>query len=119
MINEKMYMVMKNFSEDFLKELLGDLKDSLIEWSIDKDLVTKKNMIDIILSVNGLALLENSKFLYNFYLSMEDLKDLKRIAEAFGVLKEGEKFDQTEIAMKLSKIKFCDNEGYKLLISDY
>lgn len=119
MINQKMYMVMKNFSEDFLKELLGDLKDSLIEWSIDKDLVTKKNMIDIILSVNGLALLENPKFLYNFYLSMEDIKDLKHIAEAFGILKEAERFDQTEIAIKLSKIKFCDNEGYKLLISDY
>lgn len=119
MFKDKMYSVMKNFSEDFLFELLGDLKDSLLEWSIDRELVSKKNMIDIIISVYGVSLFTKSDFLYNFYVSMEDTNALKEIAVVFGVYKNGKQFDQEKIAKSLSKKKFSENEGYKYLIYNY
>ena len=50
---DKLKETMRNFDEQFIQELLEDLKDVLLEWSINKDLMTKNNMIEIVLSVWG------------------------------------------------------------------
>ena len=40
---DKLKETMRNFDEQFIQELLEDLKDVLLEWSINKDLMTKNN----------------------------------------------------------------------------
>ena len=43
MSNEKLIKVMKNFDEEYLFALLGDLKDALIEWKDSKNILTYIN----------------------------------------------------------------------------
>jgi len=115
-MNNKLVSVMNNFSESEIDRLLGELKDSLIEWSIGKEMATKRNKIEIIISVNGLKLFEDEKFKYNFFSALPE-NDCKEIATHFGI--SAESFDQGKVAYKLSKIKFADNEGYNYLIKNY
>ena len=42
MISDKLIKIMNNFSEDMLSDLLGDLNDSLVEWTLNGDSMTKK-----------------------------------------------------------------------------
>ena len=111
--------VMRNFDESYLYELLGDLKDSLLEWSIEFNLLLKKNIISIIVSSQGLKLLEDEKFRYNFYLSFdeEDIDLLKKICKKAGV-DISKTVNHEDIASKLSKIRFGDQEPYKFLITE-
>ena len=81
MNKEKIIKVMINFEEGYLFELLGNLKDSLIEWTDSQNTLTKSRLVDIILAVNGLSLFKDEKFRYQFIVSAEDKKLLKHLAD--------------------------------------
>lgn len=115
---KKLEKVMRNFEESYLFELLGDLRDSLLEWSVDSNMMLKKNIVNIIISDQGLKLLENEKFRYKYYLSMEDITTLKLLCDKVGI-EFSEPFNHEDIALKLSKIKFGEKEPYIYLIKEY
>ena len=114
---DKLVKIMNNFEESFLSELLGDLNDSLIEWSINGNLMTKKNKIEIIIGVRGIKLFEDEAFRYNFIMSCEDQELLKSIASVLNFSTSGNL--QLELAEKLKKIQFGDKEPYKYIINNY
>lgn len=108
---------MRNFDEEYLKELLGDLKDSLLEWSINKDMMTKNNMIEIILSVNGLSLFKNDNFRYKYFCSLEEVTVLQKFLEVAGLEYKG--LDHEEMAKIAAKIQYQDCPSYRFLIHTY
>ncbi len=108
---------MRNFDEEYLKELLGDLKDSLLEWSINKDMMTKNNMIEIILSVNGLSLFKNDIFRYKYFCSLEDVMVLQKFLEVAGLEYKG--LDHEKMAKIAAKIQYQDCPAYRFLIHEY
>lgn len=82
---QKLSNVMRNFDEVYLDDLLGDLKDVLIEWRIgESSLVLKQNKIDIVLAKYGLSLFEDNKFRQNFFLAI-DLKTVNICMSKIGV----------------------------------
>lgn len=119
MNKDKLVKVMKNFEEEYLYNLLGDLKDSLIEWTDAKNILTKEKIIDIILAVNGLSLFNKEDFRYNFIISSEDQKMLKHIAEICNFSYHESPEEQIILAKKISKIQFDDNLLFRYIIQDY
>lgn len=119
MNKDKLIRVMKNFEEEYLYKLLGDLKDSLIEWTDSQNILTKEKIIDIILAVNGLSLFNNEEFRYNFIVSIEDQNMLKHIAELCKYSYHGSSDEQILLASKISKIQFDDNLLFQYIIKDY
>lgn len=119
MNKDKLIRIMKNFEEEYLYKLLGDLKDSLIEWTNSKNLLTKEKIIEIILSVNGLYLFNNEEFRYNFIVSTEDQKMLKNIAEIYNYSYDESTNEQLLLAKKVSKIQFDDNPLFRYIIKEY
>ena len=113
----KMKETMRNFDEQFLKELLGDLKEALLEWSINKDMMTKNNMIEVILSVSGLKLFDNYEFRRKFFYSIDRLEIVKTFLEKGGIIIETD--EQDVLAEKAATILFQDNAPYRYLIFDY
>ena len=114
---EKLKMTMRNFDEQFLKELLGDLKDALLEWSINREMMTKNNMIEIIVSVYGLNLFKNDDFRYRYFCSIDKISVLKTFLEYSGIVVKTD--DQLILAEKAKAILFQENASYKYLIYDY
>lgn len=115
---EKINEVMMNFDESYIQDLLGDLKNSLIEWSIDREMVTKKNMIDIIVSVNGLKLFLNPEFRYRYFLSFEKVSVLKNMAKTM-TFNQDKEFDQTAFAKRMKKEQFSEKEPYIYFVRNY
>lgn len=119
MSNEKLIKVMKNFDEEYLFALLGDLKDALIEWKDSKNILTKEKIIDIILAVYGLSLFKQEEFRYKFFLSTEDKLFLKHVAQLYNYIFNGSSNEQILLAKKLSKVSFDDNPLFEYIIKDY
>jgi len=119
MSNEKLIKVMKNFDEEYLFALLGDLKDALIEWKDSKNILTKEKIIDIILAVYGLSLFKQEEFRYRYFLSTEDKLFLKHVAQLYNYSFNGSSGEQIILAKKLSKVPFDDNPLFKYVIKDY
>ena len=119
MNKDKLIRVMKNFEEEYLYRLLGDLKDSLIEWTDAENILTKEKIIDIILAVNGLSLFNKEDFKYNFIISSEDQKMLKHIAEICNYSYHESPEELIVLAEKVSKIQFDDNLLFRYIIQDY
>lgn len=119
MSNEKLIKVMKNFDEEYLFALLGDLKDALIEWKDSKNILTKEKIIDIILAVYGLSLFKQEEFRYKFFLSMEDKLFLKHVAQLYKYIFNESSNEQILLAKKLSKVSFDDNPLFEYIIKDY
>lgn len=119
MSNEKLIKVMKNFDEEYLFALLGDLKDALIEWKDSKNILTKEKIIDIILAVYGLSLFKQEEFRYKFFLSTEDKLFLKHVAQLYNYIFNGSSNEQIHLAKKLSKVSFDDNPLFEYIIKDY
>lgn len=113
---EKLAKVMRNFDEYETKQLLGDLKDSLIEWQVGENGINKQQFIDIIIAVEGINLFKDKQyrqFREDFYLCSNE-KDLKKYCEKAGIVFDSSRIE--EIAKKLSKLQFCENEFYKYLV---
>lgn len=119
MSNEKLIKVMKNFDEEYLFALLGDLKDALIEWKDSKNILTKEKIIDIILAVYGLSLFKQEEFRYKYFLSTEDKLFLKHVAQLYNYSFNGSSNEQILLAKKLSKVSFDDNPLFEYIIKDY
>lgn len=119
MSNEKLIKAMKNFDEEYLFALLGDLKDALIEWKDSKNILTKEKIIDIILAVYGLSLFKQEEFRYKFFLSTEDKLFLKHVAQLYNYIFNGSSNEQILLAKKLSKVSFDDNPLFEYIIKDY
>lgn len=114
MAYKKLATVLSNFDEYYLKNnLLGELQDSLIEWSFGSEMLLKSNIIDIIIAVSGMNLFKDEEFRYKFFLSSE-LSDLKTYAEKANF--SSDELSYEDIAKKLSKIKYEDNSLYQYLI---
>ena len=119
MSNEKLIKVMKNFDEEYLFALLGDLKDALIEWKDSKNILTKEKIIDIILAVYGLSLFKQEEFRYKFFISTEDKLFIKHVAQLYNYIFNGSSNEQILLAKKLSKVSFDDNPLFEYIIKDY
>lgn len=119
MAYEKLSQVLRNLDEGYLYELLGDLKESLVEWSFDgKSLTLKQNLVDVIIAINGLDLFRDEVFRYNFFLAINDLKLINKLCSIANVpIKAND--DYFSLSFKLSKIPFKENELYRILIYDY
>ena len=104
---------MRNFDEQYLKELLGDLKDVLLEWSINRNMMTKNSMIDIIISVQGLDLFKKEDFRYLFFSSLDNINVLKTFLECAGILVKED--DQLNLAKKAKDIPFQENSPYRYI----
>lgn len=117
MIIEKLKETMRNFDEQFLRDLLGDLKDSLIEWSINRNMMTKNNMIEIIISVYGLDLFKRNDFRFKYFSSLDNITIIKIFLECAGIVLNTE--DQFILANKAKDIPFQENAPYKYLIYDF
>ena len=117
----KFIKILRNFDESELKDLLGDLKDSLIEWSIGSNLLLKGNLINLLVSLKGVELFKDEEFRKKFYLSVEDEELFKKIIKVTYDIDltniTGEV--QIEYADKLSHILFGDREPYNFLIREY
>lgn len=113
----KLKETMRNFDEQYLKELLGDLRDSLLEWSINKDMMTKNNMIEIILSVYGLNLFKDISFRNRFFCSVDTMDVIKIFLEQAGKVVHSD--NQSILAKEAVNIPFQDNKSYRYLIHDY
>lgn len=117
--NEKLIRVMKNFDEEYLFALLGDLKDALIEWKDSRNILTKEKTIDIILAVYGLSLFKQEEFRYKYFLSTEDKLFLKHVAQLYNYSFNGSSDEQILLAKKLSKVSFDDNSLFEYIVKDY
>lgn len=117
MIIDKLKETMRNFDEQFLKDLLGDLKESLIEWSINKNMMTKNNMIEIVISVYGLNLFKKDDFRFKYFCSLDNITIVKTFLERAGIVLNTD--DQLILANKAKNIPFQENASYKYLIYDY
>ena len=125
MAYEKLIQIMRNFDEGYLYSLLGNLKDSLVEWSFDgKSLKIKQSLIDVIIAVNGLDLFYNDTFKNNFFLSLNDIKIIYKLCD-IAKIHRIKTDDYYSLSDKLSKIPFKENDLYNyiirelLLITDY
>lgn len=104
---------MRNFDEVYLDDLLGELKDVLIEWRIgDSSLVLKQSKIDIILAKSGLTLFNDEKFRENFFLSIEP----ETIEKCLNITGKPKLFSHEYAAKELSKIPFSKNELYDFIL---
>lgn len=115
---EKLSKTMRNFDEFDLKNFLGDLKNSLIEWQVGDDGINKQEIIDILIATEGINLFKDSKFkgFKEYFYLCSDIKDLRIYCEKAGVV-----FDESNIesvAKKLANITFAENELYKYLLID-
>lgn len=125
MAYEKLAQIMRNFDEGYLYDLLGDLKNSLAEWSFDgKSLRLKQSLIDVILAVKGLDVFDQEKYRYIFFLSLNDIKIIYKLCN-IAKIKRNDDDDYYSLSDKLSKIPFKENALYNyiihelLLINDY
>ncbi len=109
---------MNNFKERYLYSLLGDLWDSLIEWTSSRK-PTKMNLVEIIWAINSFALFEREDFRYNYILSNEDNLFLEKIAQLCHIKYNGKPEEQIQLAKKFSSISFGDNQLYQYIIKDY
>lgn len=119
MTYDKLSQIMRNLDEGYLYELLGDLKNSLVEWSFDgKSLTLKQNLVDVLIAIKGLELFADEAFRYNFLLATNDRKLIDRLCEIANI-----SIDLTDdyfsLSAKLCKVSFKENELYKYLIRDY
>lgn len=119
MNKDRIIKVMKNFEEEYLFELLGNLKDSLVEWTDSENALTKSKIIDIILAVNGFSLFKEEKFRYKFIMATEDRNLLNHIANLCNLKFDNNMESQILLAKKVSKIPFEDRQPYQYLIKDY
>lgn len=119
MIPNNLVKIMNNFSEQELKELLGDLNDSLIEWTIKGETITKKNKIEIIIGLYGLSLFENDDFRFNFIMSSEDKELLDKLSTLLSLESTDIHNRQVIIAEKIKKIQFKDCPVYRYIVNDY
>lgn len=111
--------VVNNFDEVELYELLGDLKDSLLEWTFNNENITKRKIIDIIISINGINLFFNNDFRYKYFLALdfgkkEECQLLKKLYSFFKISN-----DQYLLAEKMKNLKFAEKEPYISFINDY
>lgn len=113
----KLKETMRNFDEQFLKDLLEDLQDALLEWSIDRNMMTKNSMIEIIVSVYGLNLFKNNDFRYRYFCALDKISVLKTFLEFNGTVLQTD--DQLVLAAKAQAIPFQENQSYRYLIHDY
>ena len=119
MNQEKITNVIKNFDENYLYSLLGDLKDSLIEWTNTHRRPTKKNLAEIIWAINGFSLFDQEDFRCNFILSNEDDSFLKKVAQLCDVNYNGKTEEHIKLAKKFSLIAFGNQEIYRYIINEY
>ena len=118
MAYEKLAQIMRNFDEGYLYDLLGDLKNSLVEWSFDgKSLRLKQSLIDVILAVKGLDVFDQEKYRYNFFLSLNDIKTIYRLCN-IAKIKRIDDDDYYSLSVKLSKIPFKENALYNYIIQE-
>lgn len=119
MVYDKLSQAMRNLDEGYLYNLLGDLKNSLIEWSFDgKSLTLKQNLVDVIIAIKGLDLFSDETFRYNFLLATNDTKLIDKLCDIVGISKEADD-DYFSLSSKISKVPFKENDLYKYLICDY
>lgn len=110
---------MRNLDEGYLYDLLGQLKDSLVEWSFDgKSLTLKQNLVDVIIAIKGLDLFNDESFRYNFLLATNDIKLIDKLCELTNLTKK-ETDDYFSLSSKISKIAFKENSLYQYLIREY
>ena len=110
---------MRNLDEGYLYDLLGQLKESLVEWSFDgKALTLKQNLVDVIIAIKGLDLFNDESFRYNFLLATNDIKLIDKLCELTNITKKGTD-DYFSLSSKISKIAFKENTLYKYLIREY
>ena len=117
---EKLERVMMNFDEFTLDSLLGGLKDSLLEWSFEgKQLLTKTYKVEIIVGIEGVGLFNNPSFREKYFDAIEDDEFFRKLVK-LGLDSDivGD-YDQSQLAKKLSTIKFIENPLYAYLIKDY
>lgn len=119
MISKNLIKIMNNFSEHNLKELLDDLNDVLIEWTVNGEFMTKKNKIEIIIGVYGLSLFERDDFRYNFIMSVEDKSFLDKLSLLLSINNKDIYNRQVAIAKKVKQIKFKECSLYQYIIKDY
>ena len=110
---------MRNLDEGYLYNLLGQLKESLVEWSFDgKSLTLKQNLVDVIIAIKGLDLFNDESFRYNFLLATNDIKLIDKLCVLTNITKKGTD-DYFSLSSKISKIAFKENNLYKYLIREY
>ena len=118
---EKLEQVMLNFDEPYIDSLLDDLKESLAEWSFgDNKLVTKKNKVEIIISINGVSLFNDEEFRRRFFSSTEDKAFIRKVSSLISYLpNHGCPFDQNEFANKAKRIEFGERDPYTYIVREY
>lgn len=119
MVYTNLSKIMRNLDEGYLYDLLGQLKESLVEWSFDgKALTLKQNLVDVIIAIKGLDLFNDESFRYNFLLATNDIKLIDKLCELTNITKKGTD-DYFSLSSKISKIAFKENTLYKYLIREY
>lgn len=119
MTYDKLSQIMRNLDEGYLYELLGALKNSLVEWSFDgKSLTLKQNLVDVIIAIKGLELFADETFRYNFFLATNDIKLIEKLCDISNISKKNTD-NYFSLSSKLSKVPFKENELYKYLIRNY
>lgn len=119
MTYDKLSQIMRNLDEGYLYELLGELKNSLVEWSFDgKSLTLKQNLVDVIIAIKGLELFADETFRYNFFLATNDIKLIEKLCDISNISKKNTD-NYFSLSSKLSKVPFKENELYKYLIRNY
>lgn len=119
MTYDKLSQIMRNLDEEYLYELLGELKNSLVEWSFDgKSLTLKQNLVDVIIAIKGLELFADETFRYNFFLATNDIKLIEKLCDISNISKKNTD-NYFSLSSKLSKVPFKENELYKYLIRNY
>lgn len=119
MVYTNLSKIMRNLDEGYLYDLLGQLKESLVEWSFDgKSLTLKQNLVDVIIAIKGLDLFNDESFRYNFLLATNDIKLIDKLCVLTNITKKGTD-DYFSLSSKISKIAFKENNLYKYLIREY
>ena len=119
MVYTNLSKIMRNLDEGYLYDLLGQLKESLVEWSFDgKSLTLKQNLVDVIIAIKGLDLFNDESFRYNFLLATNDIKLIDKLCVLTNITKKGTD-DYFSLSSKISKIAFKENDLYKYLIREY
>lgn len=119
MVYTNLSKIMRNLDEGYLYNLLGQLKESLVEWSFDgKSLTLKQNLVDVIIAIKGLDLFNDESFRYNFLLATNDIKLIDKLCVLTNITKKGTD-DYFSLSSKISKIAFKENNLYKYLIREY
>ena len=119
MVYTNLSKIMRNLDEGYLYDLLGQLKESLVEWSFDgKALTLKQNLVDVIIAIKGLDLFNDESFRYNFLLATNDIKLIDKLCVLTNITKKGTD-DYFSLSSKISKIAFKENNLYQYLIREY